>query len=512
MINLADAFERVVDRIPEREAVACSTRRLTYRQLDERSNRLAHWLTEHGVSAGDDVAIFARNGSEYLEAMLAAFKIRAVPINVNYRYRGDELRYLLADSGPKAVVVDAEFEPALTAVAPELGAIAVGAPYEAALKSQPPERPDGARSPDDHYVLYTGGTTGFPKGVVWRHGDLFAAALAPPGLTTTKDLDEIAAAAANGGRGRLLVLSPLMHGAAHWGALTTFFSGNTLILDDPAGFDAARAVRLIRREGVTALGIVGDAFARPLADILADGTVSVPTLRAVVSGGAVLSETVQEDLRRACPGLRVVNGYGSSETGVQGQAEGTCDGRPRFMVGPETAVLDDTFEPVTPGSGRVGKLARRGRTPLAYRNDPEATARTFPIIDGERWAVTGDDAIVADDNSVVLLGRGATCINTGGEKVYPDEVAAVLKRHPAILEAIVVSVPHDRFGEQVTAIVQVRTGRTFEIDELQLHVRRHLADFKIPRRVTPVAAMERTPAGKIDLAWARRVALDAGSA
>ena len=507
MINLADAFERVVDRIAGREAVVCGARRLTYAQLDDRANRLAHWFAARGVGPGDDVAVYARNGTEYLEAMLAAFKIRAIPINVNYRYRAEELRYLLTDSRTVAAVVAPEFQTTLAEVAPDLPVLVTGPDYEVALSRHRADRDFAPRLPDDQYVLYTGGTTGLPKGVVWRHDDIFFAALAGPHLSAVVDSEGVAGVATGGGHGRLLVLSPLMHGAAHWGALATFYSGNVLVLDDHPVFDPERVLRLVERERITAIGLVGDAFARPLTDALAGFTGDVSSLGVVLSGGAVLSPAVKQQLAQLRPGIRIVDGYGSSETGVQGQAAADLDAgaAPRFTIGPETCVVDENLKPVAPGSGRVGKLARRGRTPLAYRNDPERTARTFPVINGVRWAITGDDATVAADGSVVLLGRGSTCINTGGEKVYPDEVEGALKEHPSVYDAIVVGAPHPRFGEQVAAVVQHRPGAAPAVADIQGHVGTRLAGYKVPRLVLFVPQLVRSPAGKPDIAWARGV-------
>ncbi|QLL07394.1 acyl-CoA synthetase [Mycobacterium vicinigordonae] len=506
MINIADAFERVVDRIPDREAVVCGERRLSYRALDDRATQLAHWLAEHGVGHGDDVAIYCRNGPEYLEAMLAAFKIRAVPINVNYRYQKAELTYLFRDSDPKSVIAAAEFAADARTAAPRAAVLTVGIEYEAALARQSSARDFAPRSPDDEYILYTGGTTGYPKGVIWRHEDIFFAALGGPRLADVTDAEEVGRRAERGGQARFLLLSPLMHGAAHWGAFNALFGGHTIVLDDQQGFDAERALRLSASEGITAIGLVGDAFARPLGEALVTFTGDLPKLQTVLSGGALLSETVKEQLVRRLPGLTILDGYGSSETGAQGHAIGDASGgRPRFVIGSDTLVIDDYQRAVAPGSGRVGKLARRGHVPLGYRGDPDRTARTFPVIDGVRWAITGDDAVVELDGSIALLGRGSSCINTGGEKVYPDEIEAALKKHPDVADAIVVGIPHPRWGQQVAAVLEARPDTAVAADDIRAHVRAHLADYKVPRTIVFVPSVSRSPAGKADLLWARRV-------
>lgn len=505
MINIADAFECVVDQIPDRTAVICGTRRLSYRSLEDRANRLAHWLRGRGIGRADDVAIYCRNGTEYLEAMLAAFKIRAVPINVNFRYQDAELDYLFRDSKPKSIIVEPEFEAGARAAAPNAEVLVTGAEYEAALAEQSAMRDFAPRSPDDEYVLYTGGTTGYPKGVIWRHEDIFFAALGGPRLAHVTDPQEVGRKAVAGGQARFLLLSPLMHGAAHWGAFNAFFGGNTVVMDGDRGFNAERALRLSAREGVTAIGLVGDAFARPLAEALADFPAELPTLRTILSGGSALSSTVKELLARHLPGITILDGYGSSETGAQGHALGGAAARPRFSLGSDTLVIDDELRAIAPGSGRVGKLARRGHVPLGYRGDPDRSSRTFPVINGVRWAITGDDAVVEADGSVLLLGRGSTCINTGGEKVYPDEVEAALKKHPGVVDAIVVGIPHTRWGQQIAAVVEPRPSGDVDVEKIRDHVRAHLADYKVPRVVVFVSSISRTPAGKADLAWARRL-------
>ena len=513
--NLGDLFEGVVDAISDREAVVSDEIRLTYGDLDRRANRLAHVLADRGVGPGDHVGLVVRNGHEYLEAMLAAFKLRAVPINVNVRYTADELRYLLRDAAPRVVLHEADvaeqLHAALGDVAPGTGTLALDR-YEAALADAPDVRPQAARSGDDRYLLYTGGTTGLPKGVVWRHEDLLFAALGggnPGGDPVTAP--EQVVERARDGRTRCLPASPFTHGTAHWMALSTLLSGGTVVIDVGVAFDAARLWSLAEREAASTLVIVGDAFGRPLADALRrePDRWQLDDLLVILSGGAVLSGTVQQELLAQLPWAVVVDGYGTSETGGQGQmpawAGQATTTLPRFHVDEDTAVLDDAGRPAPPGSGLVGRLARRGRIPVGYHGDPEGSAGTFTELHGQRWAVPGDLARVEADGSVTLLGRGASSINSGGEKVFPEEVEIVLKAHPAVFDAVVVGVPDARFGERVAAVLQARAGLEVDLASVERHCREHLAAFKVPRRVVVVGEVRRRPSGKADLGWAQGV-------
>jgi 3-oxocholest-4-en-26-oate---CoA ligase len=523
--NLADLWERVVDEIPEHEALVCGARRLTYAQADERATRLAHHLADHGVGAGAHVALHLYNGTEYLEGMLAAFKLRAVPINVNYRYGADELRYLLDDSDARAVVHHREFAPALEAIRADLPrlhtfvevdddssapSLASATEYETAPADASPARDFGPRSADDLYILYTGGTTGMPKGVMWRAEDIFFGAFGggnlgdapitrPEQVVDSFDLHR-----------RGLPACPFMHGTAHWMAFGTLYSGGTVVISPERHFDPEHLWRLMDAERVTFLVIVGDAFARPLVEAYEqlDPPVDVTSLTVVLSGGAVLSPSVKATWVDRLPGTLLIDGFGASETGGQGQsisaAGGPIETVARFRVDDETTVLDDDLRPVGPGV--VGKLARRGHVPLGYYHDPEKTAATFPLVDGVRWSVPGDHARIEDDGTITVLGRGSVSINTGGEKVYPEEVEAALKSHEAVFDAVVVGVPDERWGERVTAVVQARPGTAPGLDELADHVRAQLASYKVPRELVLVDAIVRSPSGKPDYRWARGAA------
>jgi len=523
--NLADLWETVVDTVADREAVVCGERRLTYAQVDERANRLAHHLTQQGVGPGDHVALYLYNSTEYLEAMLAAFKIRAVPVNVNYRYVTDELRYLLHDADATVIVFHRAFAPKLHAIIGDLPLLThhiavddgtdadvdqLGAvDYDVALAAAPATRDFPPRSADDLYILYTGGTTGMPKGVMWRHEDAFFGAFGGGGFRNEITRPEEIAERALEGRTRCLPACPFMHGTAHWMAFSALFAGGSVVIDPDHHFDPTALWDLVGRERVNFLVIVGDAFARPLAEAI-DDRHDLAACTVVLSGGAILSPTVKELLAERLPGCLVIDGYGSSESGSQGQTittHGSAVSRaPRFTVGDDTLVLDDDLRPAP--IGVEGRLARRGRVPIGYYKDPVKSAATFPVIDGVRWSVPGDHARLEPDGSITLLGRGSVSINTGGEKVYPEEVEAAMKSHPAIFDAVVVGVPDDRWGERVVAVASLRPGPGPTLDEVASHVREHLAGYKVPRELVVVDAIQRSPSGKPDYRWARAHAID----
>ena len=523
--NLADLWERVVDTVPEREALICGDRRLTFLEADERANRLAHALAAGGVGAGDHVALYLYNGTEYIEGMLAAFKLRAVPVNVNYRYVEDELRYLLDNADAKAVIFHREFAPKLAAIRddlPQAGTYiavddgsdadlaALGAvDYENALDAHGSERDFGPRSPDDLYVLYTGGTTGMPKGVLWRHEDIFFGALSSLSavITTPEEIADRATA----GSTRCLPACPFMHGTAHWMGLTALFNGGAIVIDPERRMDPAHIWELVAGEHVNFLVIVGDAMGRPLAEAI-DGlhpSVDLSAPMILLSGGAILSPSVKRELAAKLPTSIVIDGIGSSEAGGQGQMVAAKDGeiptQPRFVMSDENTVLTDDLRPAA--VGEVGKLARRGRVPLGYYKDPDKSAITFPVVDGVRWSIPGDHARIEEDGTITVLGRGSVSINTGGEKVYPEEVEGALKGHDDVFDAVVVGVPDDRWGERVVAVVQPREGAHVTVDVLDDHVRKHIAGYKAPRDVVEVHAITRSPSGKPDYRWAKQTAM-----
>ena len=520
--NLADLLESVAAAVPDREAVVTAAgadgepeRRLTHRQLDERADRLAHVLAGFGVGADDVVGLMLRNGNEYLEGMLACFKLRAVPANISYRATAAEVSSQLDGAGAVALLHEPELA-GVVASAGHLGAtLARGVAWEGALAAAPagPVAVPG-RSGDDRYLLYTGGTTGRPKGVVWRHEDLFHGALGggTPGgdgpVTGPADL----AAAAPTGRARYLPASPFTHGTGHWSALTALLGGGTVVCLREAGFDAARMLDVVVAEAVTCLVVVGDAFGRPILEAL-EGRCDLERmtpLNVILSGGATLAPATKTGLLRLLPWAIVVDGFGSSETGGQGQWV-TYPGAPdavdnRFRMGADSVVLDDDHRPLPPGSGRVGWLARRGHLPIGYVGDPEATRRTFLEVDGVRWAIPGDRAVQEADGTIVVHGRDSSTINTGGEKVQAEEVEAAVRTHPAVLDAVVVGVQDERWGEVVAAVVAVRPGTSVSVEEVAARCGRALAPHKLPRRLVVVDEVVRSPSGKPDLRWARAAA------
>ena len=526
--NLADLWERVVDTVPERDAFICGDTRLTYAEADARIDRLAHYLRDQGIGAGDHVALYLQNGVEYLEGMLAAFKIRAVPVNVNYRYVEEELHYLFGDADANAVIFHREFAPKLAAIRDRLPQLTrfvsvedgtdadlttLGATtYDDALAAGATGRDYAPRSADDLYILYTGGTTGMPKGVMWRHEDIFFGAFGGGSFSGTAiTAPEAIAENAVAGRTRCLPACPFMHGTAHWMAFTTLYSGGTVIISPDRHLVPAHVWDLIAREQVNFLVIVGDAFARPLVDAFdtLDQTVDLSGLVVILSGGAILSPTVKTDLADRLPGCMIIDGYGSSEAGGQGQSVTVAGAEPspipRFRVNDETTVLTADFAPAGPGV--IGKLARRGHIPIGYYKDPVKSAATFPVIDGVRWSVPGDDARIEEDGTITLLGRGSVSINTGGEKVYPEEVEAALKADPSVMDAVVVGVPDARWGERVVAVIQPRAGATVDREELDRGMRTRVAGYKCPREIVIVDAIVRSPSGKPDYRWAKATAI-----
>jgi acyl-CoA synthetase (AMP-forming)/AMP-acid ligase II len=531
--NLADLVESVSDAVPDREAVICGDRRLTYAQLDERANRLAHILLDNGIKPEDHIGLYLYNGTEYLEATLAAFKIRARAININYRYVEEELRYLFDSADLKAVIHHREFAPRIAAVAPHVSGLryflavddASGAElpggtadYEAALASASPSRDFAPRSGGDVYILYTGGTTGMPKGVMWRHEDLLFAALMggnPYGAPPERP-EQVAENAKNGNPMTALPVAPLMHGAAQWTALIYLLSGNRIVLVNSKSFDPDLIWRLVEREKINVISIVGDAMGRPLAAALDKPGTNYDTSSLVVigSGGATYSEGVKAELKAKLPNIMLLDSFGGSEGGNQGRSvpERPADAPgPRFNADETTAVLDEDLKPLPPGTGKVGMLARKGRIPLGYYKDPEKTAKTFIEAHGERWVVAGDMAMIEADGTITLLGRGSNCINTGGEKVFPEEVEAALRAHPAVFDAMVIGVPDDRWGERVTAVVQLRPAKHVTLDELNEHARSHIAGYKVPRELHIVEQIMRQPTGKPDYRWAKTFAMEAST-
>ena len=535
--NIADLFEHAVDAVPDRTALVVGKLKRTYTELDERANRLAHWLQGQGMGVGDHIGIYGLNSEPWIVTMIAAFKIRAIPININYRYVESELAYLFSNAELVGLVHDREFTPRIEGVrdqVPGLKTFVVvedgtdmstdllgSVPFEEAAAAGSPERSFDKRSPDDLYMLYTGGTTGMPKGVMWRQEDVFFALGGGIDAYTGVPVDSEFALAdkAKASPAPLISLCtpPLMHGAAQWGTLRFFFEGNTVVF--VPHFSAEAVWDAVARDGVQNITITGDAMGRPLIEALEANPDrwDVSSLFVVASSAAVFSPTVKERFLERFPGLILVDAIGSTETGHNGMAlvtpgEAHHEGLGVTVKGYEgSLVLDNNLVPVVPGSGTVGMLARGGHIPLGYFKDEVKTAATFLIAaDGNRYAVPGDFARVEADGTITLLGRGSVSINTGGEKVYPEEVEGIVKDHPAIFDAVVVGVKDERWGQRVAAVIQLRDGALAPgVDELADHCRSTLAGYKIPRTVVVVDEVVRSPSGKPDYPWARKVIEDA---
>ncbi|MFE6738203.1 acyl-CoA synthetase [Streptomyces tubercidicus] len=533
--NLADLFESIVDTVPDREALVYvdhpgtgAERRLTYAELDRAANRLAHHLADHGIGPDRHVGLHLYNGIEYLQAVYACLKIRAVPVNVNYRYVEEELAYLYRDADLAALVFDAEFTARVAAALPQAPGlrhlVRVGTPPDGAPEPRiapvaladaeatgSPARGFGPRSADDRIVIYTGGTTGLPKGVMWRHEDIFFSGMgggAPTGEPVRRP-QELAERVAAGGDGLVFFPTPpLMHGTSTLTAFIAFHFGQKVVIHRK--YVPEEVLRTVERERVTSVSLVGDAMLRPLVDALGGplkGT-DCSSLFSVSSSGAILSETVRAQFSALVPHVMLLNNFGSSESGFNGTA--TEDAGPdkgfRLRVNSRTAVVDPaTYEPVP--VGEVGRIALRGHVPLGYYNDPVKTAETFFEADGDRWVLLGDMATVDEGGIVTVLGRGSQCINSGGEKIYPEEVEQALKAHPDVYDALVAGVPDERWGQRVAAVIQLRAGAAEpELADLQLHCRTRLAGYKIPRAVVFADHIRRSPSGKADYRWAKAVA------
>ena len=532
--NLADLFENAVDHFGDRDYISAAGKRLTYDEMEARANRLAHHLRANGVETGDHVGIYAYNCVEWVETLWAIFKLRAVFININFRYVEDELAYIFENADLKALVVAREFCPRVAAVQGSLSMLkhvveiddgsqpgtATGLAtidYEQAMRSGSPLRDFGPRSPDDHYILYTGGTTGMPKGVVWKQKDVFFALGggidAQTGERVTRPEELVEKALLDPTQRCTLPIAPLMHGATQWSVMSGSFVGAKVVLVPK--FDSDEVWRLVTEEKVGVLMITGDAMGRPLIESLtsADPPPDISSLFLVVSTAAVFSPTVKDDFFEALPNLLIIDSIGASESGNNGMALITkgntamLGGGPTVKPGAGTTVLDENLEEVVAGSGVRGKVARSGDIPIEYYKDPVKSAETFVVAkNGVRYSIPGDWAQREEDGTITLLGRGSVSINSGGEKIYPEEVEAAVKDHPDAYDAVVVGVPDERFGSRVAAVVQLRDGATLELEDLQTHCRTKIAGYKIPRQIHLVDHIERSPSGKPDYRWAMRIA------
>ena len=536
-LNIADLFEHAVDAAPDNRAVMIGDRVVSYAELESQANKLAHFLASRGVGKGDHVGIYAKNSIEHVVAVLAIVKIRAVNINVNYRYVEGELNYLFDNAEMVALIHERSYAPIVAACAPKhekLHTFVVlpdvidpdndsdvsaygGVLLADALEGQSDERDFEERSADDLHIIYTGGTTGFPKGVMWRHEDFWRVLGGGIDFYTGEPLEEYdQSKQANDPRMVTFPLSPLMHGGAQAGLLMHLFAGHLTILEPR--FDAQRTWEIIEREGVQLIFMTGDAMARPLIEEFerkaATGTpYDASSLFAVSSSAAVFSASVKERWMAAFPNTVFTDSVGASETGFQGMGlqdkdHISTDG-PVVGLGPSSVVIDDDNHvlDLATNIGAVGRLGRGGSVPLGYFKDPEKSAKTFLEIDGERYSVPGDFARIEADNKVTLLGRGSNCINTGGEKVYPEEVEMAIKGHPGVYDVLVVGVPDEKYGQSVTAVIQPREDAEVELEDLRSFLRASLSGYKLPRAMTLVDEIPRNATGKAQYPKAKELAL-----
>ncbi|MGZ8178549.1 AMP-binding protein [Williamsia sp. SKLECPSW1] len=531
--NLGDIFEAIADAVPDRAAIGYEGTDVTYRELDERANAMGHLLQSQGIGPGDHVALYLKNSLEHVYAMVALLKIGATAVNVNYRYTPTELTYILDNADATAVFVElpehqrtlasvlsgsrvrsvlvvGEIVDELAALAGDVSVVAVD------LDGQSTARDFPVRSGDQLYLLYTGGTTGYPKGVMWRHDDFFHKPLSggnPYGPEPLRDLAAIAHNASTFAPLSFLLAAPLMHGAAIYSMFMFFINGGRLVLQ--RDFVAAKVLDATADNGVQIILIVGDGMGAPLVEEMerrqAEGTLDVAGLMSITNGGAIWSTSVRERMRAVKPDLWFRDNFGASETGNDGELFIDEHGTLRSAPSPGMTVLDETLTPVEPGSDEIGYIARVGRVPLGYYKDPEKSERTFVTLsDGRRAAILGDMGRLESDGSIVFLGRGSGCINTGGEKVFPEEVEAAVQAHPGVHDVLVVGVPDERFGQKVAAVISAPDGvRPPTTEELQAHCRETLAGYKVPRLVVAVDAVKRTPAGKADYRWANSTATSA---
>ncbi len=528
-LNIADLAEHAIDAVPDRVALICGDEQLTYAQLEEKSNRLGHYLLDHGVQKGDKVGLYCRNRIEIVIAMLGIIKAGAILVNVNFRYVEGELRYLFENSDMVALVHERQYSDRVANVLPDTPNVKTilvvedgsdkdyrrygGVEFYEAIAEGSPERDFDERSADDIYLLYTGGTTGFPKGVMWRHEDIYRVLFGGTDFATgefIKDEYDLAKAAAANPPMVRYPIPPMIHGATQSATWMSIFSGQTTVLAPE--FNADEVWRTIHTHKVNLLFFTGDAMARPLLDALlahqdAGNEYDLSSLFLLASTAALFSPSIKEKFLELLPNRVITDSIGASETGFGGTSIVTKDsppsGGPRVTIDHRTVVLDEDGNEVKPGSGKRGFIAKKGNIPVGYYKDEKKTAETFKTINGVRYAIPGDYALVEEDGSVTMLGRGSVSINSGGEKIYPEEVEAALKGHPDVFDALVVGVPDPRYGQHVAAVVQAREGARPSLAELDRFVRSEIAGYKVPRSLWFVDEVKRSPAGKPDYRWAK---------
>ncbi len=524
-LNIADLAEHAIDAVPDRVALICGDEKLTYAELEEKANRLAHYLIDQGVKKDDKVGLYCRNRIEIVIAMLGIVKAGAILVNVNYRYVEGELRYLFDNSDMVALVHERQYSDRVANVLPDTPNVKTilviedgsdkdyqrygGVEFYSAIAQGSPERDFGERSADDIYLLYTGGTTGFPKGVMWRHEDIYRVLFGGTDFATGEfvqgEHDLAKAAAANPPMIRYPI-PPMIHGATQSATWMSIFSGQTTVLAPE--FNADEVWRTIHEHKVNLLFFTGDAMARPLLDALdREHDYDLSSLFLLASTAALFSPSIKEKLLELLPNRVITDSIGSSETGFGGTSivakDAPHSGGPRVTIDHRTVVLDEEGNEVEPGSGLRGLIAKKGNIPVGYYKDENKTAETFKTFNGVRYAIPGDYALVEEDGTVTMLGRGSVSINSGGEKIYPEEVEAALKGHPDVFDALVVGVPDPRYGQHVAAIVQPRPGARPSLSELDSFVRSRIAGYKVPRSLWLVDEVKRSPAGKPDYRWAK---------
>ena len=516
--HLADLFEITAQTVPDSIAIIGPNKSLTFAELDERSDALAAGLWEQGLRRGDHIAIYLMNGCAYLESFIAAIKIGAVPYNVNYRYQVDELRYIFENADTAGIIYGQDYTDIVKELRPHLSSlkttICVGEPlnarsisYDALLETEP--RKGFERSEDDYVLLYTGGTTGLPKGVMWPHKAFVFACAGGAGYFhkdgPIKVPGDITVRAGESPPLKMFTLAPLMHGAAMWSAWSGLLPGLTLMLDRSKKFNPEHIWDRIEKDGANIIQVVGDAMAIPLRDALQanPGRWNLSSVVSFGSGGAVFSDHVQADIKTLLPNAMIMNGVGASETGISGSAEFSDEGMLRLSANEDQQVIiDDRFGKV----GELGFVGRRGHIPIGYYGDPEKSAEVFKTIRGRVWAVSGDSGRLDADGKITVFGRGSTCINTGGEKVYPEDVEQALRAHPAILDCIVVGIKNERWGESVAAVLKLRDGKdTPSNANIKTFLKLKLADYKLPKTIIWAEQIQRSPAGKPDIKWATDV-------
>lgn len=531
-LNIADLFEHAVDVVPDKPAVQVGDDAITFAALEAEANKLAHYLQSRGIGAGDHVGLYSKNSIEHVIALIAILKVRAVAINVNYRYVAGELEYLFDNADLVGLVHDRVYAPLIAQVAPKFPKlttfVAVPNPLEPddasdlsafggvtlaeATAGQSAERDFGERSPDDIHIIYTGGTTGFPKGVMWRHEDFWRVLGGGIDFMTGEPLEEYdqSKKALEPGL-TTLPLSPLMHGGAQASLLMHLFAGQVTILEPK--FDPVRTWEIVDKYGVQMMFMTGDAMAVPLIDAYEAGGYDGQTLFAIASSAAIFSKSVKERWMKAFPNAVFTDSIGSSEAGFQGtglqDASALSTDGPVISIPPTTAVIDDDNKLLDPVKdvGKIGRTARSGNVPVGYYKDPEKSAATFITIDGVRYSIPGDFARIEEGNRLTLLGRGSNCVNTGGEKVYPEEVEQAIKAHPAVYDALVVGLPDEKFGQCVAAVVQLRKGEELTLEGLREFLRTSLSGYKLPRALTIVDEVPRNATGKAQYPKAKEMAL-----